>query len=258
MAESDLNQPSEMTQEQGQKLEYLEFLQAAAVHAVLLFSSVYDFAKENSGPLKPGVQTVEGTVKTVIGPVYEKFHDVPFELLKFADRKVDGIVHEVERHLPRLVKSASSQALSAAQKAPEVARAVASEVRRQGMVETATEIAKTAYTKLEPTAKELYGKCEPVAEHYAVSAWRTLNRLPLFPEVAHIVVPTAAYWSEKYNRTVCYTAEKGYTVSAYLPLVPTDRIAKIFSGGAEEKKSEPTMRMVEISANGGDSVDVAE
>lgn len=59
---------------------------------VVCFSSLYDYAKENSGPLKPGVQTVEGTVKTVIGPVYEKFRDVPFDLLKFVDRKVFFIV----------------------------------------------------------------------------------------------------------------------------------------------------------------------
>lgn len=69
-------------------LKYLEFVQSAAVHAVSIFSSFYDFAKDNSGPLKPGVQTVEGTVKTVMGPVYEKIHDIPLELLKFADRKV--------------------------------------------------------------------------------------------------------------------------------------------------------------------------
>jgi len=41
-----------------------------------------------SGPLKPGVETVEGTVRSVVGPVYDKFHDVPIEVLKFVDRKV--------------------------------------------------------------------------------------------------------------------------------------------------------------------------
>ncbi|KAE9460496.1 hypothetical protein C3L33_07607, partial [Rhododendron williamsianum] len=158
---------------------------------IVCFSTLYEFAKENSGPLKPGVQTVEGTVKTVIGPVYEKFHDVPFELLKFVDHKVDESMNELERHLPNLVKQASCQALSAAQKAPEVARAVASEVQRSGVVDTASNVAKTVYVKYEPTAKELYTKYEPVAEQYAVSAWRGLNQLPLFPQVAGIVVPTA-------------------------------------------------------------------
>lgn len=60
----------------------------AAIHAVVYFSNLYGYAKDKSGPLKPGVETVEGTVKNVVGPVYDKFHDVPIELLKFVDRKV--------------------------------------------------------------------------------------------------------------------------------------------------------------------------
>lgn len=60
----------------------------ASIHAVLCFWRLYGYAKDKSGPLKPGVETVEGTVKTVVGPVYDKFHDVPIELLKFVDRKV--------------------------------------------------------------------------------------------------------------------------------------------------------------------------
>lgn len=72
----------------GEKLKYLEFLQVAMIHAALCVVKVYGYAKENSGPLKPGVQTVEGTVKTVVGPVYDKYHDVPVEVLKFVDRKV--------------------------------------------------------------------------------------------------------------------------------------------------------------------------
>lgn len=105
---------------------------------------------------------------------------------------------------------------------------MASEVQRSGVVDTASNMAKTVYVKYEPTAKELYTKYEPVAEQYAVSAWRSLNRLPMFPQVAGIVVPTAAYWTEKYNETVCYTAEKGYMVATYLPVVPIEKIAKVF------------------------------
>lgn len=69
-------------------MKYLEFVQVAAVNAVLCFTNLYVYAKERTGPLKPGVETVEGTVKSVVGPVYEKYHDVPVELLKFVDRKV--------------------------------------------------------------------------------------------------------------------------------------------------------------------------
>ena len=36
---------------------------------VCLSSLLYEYAKENAGPLKPGVDTVEQTVKAVVGPV---------------------------------------------------------------------------------------------------------------------------------------------------------------------------------------------
>ncbi|XP_034708242.1 stress-related protein [Vitis riparia] len=231
MAVSDSMPQQEMAKEEEQRLKYLEFVQVATLHAVLCFSSLYEYAKERSGPLKPGVQTVEGTVKTVVAPVYDKFHGVPIELLRFIDRKVDESVSKFGKQVPPVVKQVSSQAVAAAQKAPSVARAVTSEVQRSGIVDTASGLAKSAYTKCEPAAKDLYTKYEPVAQHYAVSAWHSLNRLPLFPQVVQVVVPTAAYCSEKYNQTVLSTAEKGYKVSTYLPLVPTEKITKVF--GAE-------------------------
>ena len=70
----------------------------------------------------------------------------------------------------------------------------ASEVKSAGVVETASGLAKTAYTKLEPTAKGLYTKYEPVAEQYAVSASHSLNQLAYFPQVANVVVPKTAYF----------------------------------------------------------------
>ncbi|GMN75189.1 hypothetical protein TIFTF001_056496, partial [Ficus carica] len=73
--------------EEEQRLKYLEFVQVAAVHTLVYLSNLYGLAKEKSGPLKPGVETVEGTVKSVVGPVYEKIHVIPNELLKYVDRK---------------------------------------------------------------------------------------------------------------------------------------------------------------------------
>ncbi|XP_008786716.1 stress-related protein [Phoenix dactylifera] len=229
------HQSDEISQEHEEpKFKYLDFVHVAAMQAVMYLASLYDFAKENSGPLKPGVQTVEGTVKTVIGPVYHKFHDVPVELLKFVDRKVDVSVQELERHVPSRVKSA----YTAAQKAPAVARSVVGEVQRSGVLATAAGIARAACKRYEPAAREVYKKCEPVAEGYAVAAWLSLNRLPLFPQVAQIVVPTAAYWSEKYNRAVGCAAERGYSVAQYMPLVPTERIAKVFRNEAPASPAE--------------------
>ncbi|KAL3538155.1 hypothetical protein ACH5RR_001521 [Cinchona calisaya] len=236
MAESDSTPQKQSEEIQEQRLKYLDFVQVAALHAVLCAAKLYEYAKDNSGPLKPGVQSVEGTVKTVVGPVYYKFHDVPGELLKFVDRKVDESVNKMENYVPPFLKQVKTQALSAAQKAPAAARTVASEVKSTGVVETASGLAKTVYVKYEPAAKELFTKYEPVAEHYAVSAWRSLNKLPLFPQVAQAVIPAASYCSEKYNQTIQNTAEKGYKVASYMPIVPTEKIAKVFSNEEAEPR----------------------
>ena len=74
--------------EEEQRLKYLQFVQVAAIHTIMCFTNLYVYAKDKSGPLKTGVETVEGTVKSVVGPVYHKFHDVPIEVLKYVDRKV--------------------------------------------------------------------------------------------------------------------------------------------------------------------------
>ncbi|KAK1277747.1 Stress-related protein [Acorus gramineus] len=194
---ADENQKIQIDEEET-KLKYLDFVHVAAMQTVIYLYSVYSYAKENSGPLKPGVQTVEGTVKTVVGPVYERLHDVPYGLLRFADRKVDESVSGIERRVPEAVKG------------------VATEVKRAGVV---------------GTAKSAVARYEPAAERCAATAWRALNRLPVVPQVAQVVVPTAAHWAERYNEVVCRSAERGFAVSAYMPLVPTERIAKVF--GAE-------------------------
>ncbi|CAN4108806.1 unnamed protein product [Withania somnifera] len=215
-----MTQQPEMAQVQSEqeKLKYLEFLQVAMIHAALYMAKVYGYAKENSGPLKPGVQTVEGTVKTVVGPVYDKFHDVPVQVLKFVDRKVDQSVRKFETRVPPVVKQA-----------PAAARSVAAEIKAAGVMGAASGLAKTVYAKYEPTAKGLYTKYEPVAEQYAVSAWLSLNKIPIVPKVTQAVGPTAAYYTEKYNVMVQQTAVEGYKFASYLPLVPTEKIAKVFS-----------------------------
>lgn len=124
---------------------------------------------------------------------------------------------EVERHVPSLVKEASNQVRFVTQKAPKIARSISAEFQRAGVMGTAAELAKVAYTKAQPVAKQ-----------YAVSAWRSLNKLPVFPNVAQVVVPTAARWTNKYNKAVRYSAAKGYALAMYLPVVSTERIASVF------------------------------
>ncbi|EYU42215.1 hypothetical protein ABFS82_14G130600 [Erythranthe guttata] len=218
MAETEATAPTEQPVLEEKKLKYLDFVQLVTIYVVVCCSTIYEYAKENSGPLRAGVQTVEGAVKAVVGPVFEKFQDVPFQLLYFADRKVDESIIELEYHVPVLLKQVWT-----------AARELVFEVQRAGFVD----ITKTAYIKY-----------EPVAEQYAVTAWRSLNGVPLFAQLAQIMVPTAAYWAERYNQAVAYTAERGYTVSYYMPLVPIERISKTF--GADENVA------ADVSANGGE------
>lgn len=157
--------------------------------------------------------------------------------------QVDESVHKLESHVPLAVKELSNRALFAAQNAPATARAVVSEVKGVSLVGTVSGLAKTAYATCEPAAKGLYSKYE----QYAASTWRSLNQLPLFPQVAQVVVPTAAYCSEKYNQTVQRTAEQGYKISSYLPLVPTQKIAEVFS------ESNAQIEMVDPSAGAVDA-----
>lgn len=135
---------------------------------------------------------------------------------------------------------------------PPIIKQVASEVKTAGVVSGMANIAYTKcepaargiYTKYEPVARELctkyqpaalYTKCEPVVEMYAVSGWRSLNKLPLFPQVAQRVLPAAAFCSEKYNLTVQSSVEKGYKVASYLPLVPIDKISKVFNSNGSSQ-----------------------
>ena len=164
--------------------------------------------------------------------------------------QVDDAVQELGRHLPPAVKSASAQACHAVHAVPELAREIADGARRSGVKGVAKDVygmvqpvAKGLYVRCEPVAKDLYVRYEPAAEHLAVSAWRSLNGLPVFPQVAHIVVPTAAYWCEKYNRVISFAAGRGFPGARFLPGIPIERIAKAFgpsSAGERSPVAKPT------------------
>ncbi|KAL2319952.1 hypothetical protein Fmac_028921 [Flemingia macrophylla] len=87
------------------ELKYLEFVQFATIQAIMRCAILYSYAKERAGPLKPSVDTVEEAMKTVVAPVYHRFHIVPVEILKYADRKVADFDH----HVPSNVKKVSSE-----------------------------------------------------------------------------------------------------------------------------------------------------
>ncbi|KAM2157195.1 hypothetical protein ACFX1R_042794 [Malus domestica] len=71
------------------ELKHLGFLRVAAIQTLVCVSNLYDYAKQNSGPLRSTVGTVEGEVTAVVGPVYRKFKGVPDDVLTFLNAKVD-------------------------------------------------------------------------------------------------------------------------------------------------------------------------
>jgi hypothetical protein len=73
---------------QEPNLKYLSSVHVLALEALGCLGALYSLAKNSSGPLKPSVDNVEGTVKTVVGPVYQKIEGKPLELLQFLDSKV--------------------------------------------------------------------------------------------------------------------------------------------------------------------------
>jgi len=221
------------------RLRRLEFVHVAAAQAALCVAGLYALARDHAGPLRPGVDAVDSAVRGVAGPVYGRFRDLPLDLLAFVDRKVDGAAQELDQHLPSSLKAASAKAYA-------VAREIADEAQRSGVSGAARAVygkvepvAKDAYGRIEPAAKDLYVRYEPAAEHLAVSAWRSLNGLPLFPQVAQIAVPTAAYWAEKYNRVIAYAARQEFPGARYLPAIPIERIAKVFGEAEAPEESKP-------------------
>ena len=78
-----------------QPLKYLGFFRQAVMRAVVFLSCLYSYGKDSSGALKPGVDRVECTVNTVLGPVVSKLNGKPDELLVFIDSKVRVGSHDV-------------------------------------------------------------------------------------------------------------------------------------------------------------------
>ena len=79
----------EVTVESKNKdLKHLGFVRIAAIQTFVIVSNLYEYAKQNSGPLRSAVGTVENTVTTVLGPVCNKFKDFPDDVLVYVDKKV--------------------------------------------------------------------------------------------------------------------------------------------------------------------------
>lgn len=192
-------------------LKYLEFLRVAIINGTAYAVKLYNYGKDNSGSFKPSVDTVEGHVRTVTGPLANKFDGKLPGILQFADKKVDEGIQYLDIMLPQTVKDRSSQAFDAARdaakQASDAARPVVGQVQEQGVYNTAS---------------DYYTKFQPIAESYGTQAWHTLMSLPLAPQAAG----TARIGAEKLNTILVSLRDSQLPLSAYVPLLPLNYFEK--------------------------------
>ncbi|KAL2903671.1 hypothetical protein RDABS01_002381 [Bienertia sinuspersici] len=204
----------EMKKNNTQKeLKHLSFVRVAAINTIMLLTNMYNYAKQNSGPLRSAVGTVEGAVTTVVTPVYNKFKGFPDHLLVFLDRKVDVASAKFDAHAPSLAKQIATQVHIIFIQSAQLAKQVVHQAQVSG-----------------PLAAAQYAANESkdLVLNQSVKVWSKLDKFPPVHMVAEIAVPTATYWSEKYNQVISDFRGKGYDVFSYVPLVPIDEISKAF------------------------------
>lgn len=202
----------EMEKSEG-NLKHLGFVRVLAINTAVLVSNLYEYAKQNSGPLRSTVGTVENAVTTVVMPVYERLKGVPDEVLVFLDKKVDDGTAKFDEHAPPLVKKVVSKAQSMFQKASEVAQDLFKDVQVAGP--------RAAIYHAGELSKQL-------ATSQVAVLWYHVNHCPPLHGIAQMAAPTAALWSEKYNQLVADLKEKGYSIVSYIPLIPVEEISKAY------------------------------
>lgn len=202
---------SKVTDEQ---LKHLGFVRIIALNSAVLVSNLYNYAKQNSGPLKPAVGRVENAVTTVVSPVYERFKGVPGDILVFLDKKVDEATYKFDECAPPAAKSVAYKVQSAVKKASQAAQDLAEEAKVDGPV--------AAINHAGTISKDF-------ALTLVATAWYKANQYPAFRGVLKIAVPTAAHWSDKYNKLVEDMKAKGYSFFKYVPLVPVKEVAKAYN-----------------------------
>ncbi|ESQ28574.1 hypothetical protein EUTSA_v10019076mg [Eutrema salsugineum] len=220
-------------------LKHLGFVRIAAIHVLVSFTSLYDYAKQNSGPLKSAVGKVEGAVTAVVTPVYNKFKDVPDTLLVFLDHKVGEVSVKFDKHAPPMAKQVVTQASVLMSKATEKAQGFVKEARTGGP-KAAFNYAATEY------------KCFLVTN--SVKAWAKLNQYKPIHAVGGKALPVAAHFSGMYNDLVTDMTQMGYPVVGYFPLVPVDDIVKAYEKeDAAGKKEDATTTTTDGNKSSSDS-----
>ncbi|VVA94371.1 unnamed protein product [Arabis nemorensis] len=220
-------------------LKHLGFVRIAAIHVLFSLSNLYDYAKQNSGPLKSAVGKVEGAVTTVVTPVYHRFKDVPDSLLLFLDHKVGEVSVKFDKHAPPMAKKVVTQASVLIKKTTEKAQYFVKEARTGGP-KAAFSYAATEYKGFVVTN--------------SVKVWAKLDHYKPIHAVGDKAIPVVADWSRFYNDLVTDMTQMGYPVVGYFPLVPVDDIVKAYEKeDAARKKGDTTSITTDGNKSSSDS-----
>ncbi|KAG9149577.1 hypothetical protein Leryth_021508 [Lithospermum erythrorhizon] len=217
-----------------QELKHLGFVRVVALNVVVFVSNLYEFGKNNSGPLKSTVGVVEKAVSSVVSPVYERFKDVPENVLVFVDTKVDEVTYKFDESAPPLAKKIVHEVHTTVLKVSNLAKTLVEEARVSGPMAAVS-------------------RAGSLSKNFTVSklalVWYKIDHHPALHGFAEAALPTAAHWSEKYNNLIVDLTAKGYAIFGYVPLVPVEDLVKAYKqveAGVAKKEEAP-------SSSGSDS-----
>ncbi|XP_039006669.1 REF/SRPP-like protein At1g67360 [Hibiscus syriacus] len=200
-----------------QGLKHVGLVRVAAICALVCVSNLYEYAKQKSGPLRSTVRTFEGTVATIVGPVYQKYKAIPDLLLVYLDTKVDEATHKFDEYVP----PAGKQMVNQAQDLVHTAERKGSEISRRGSNQRRSQ------------------RFELLRERVQAAGSGELNEVVGETESESIfpLSPTAKNLSD--NCLVNDMSGKGYPVFTYLPLIP---VADLSKGVDEGQNGHQTCR----------------
>lgn len=77
-----------MQSESDRELKYLGFVRVIGIKAIVCVWSMYEYAKEHTGPFKWCIGMKERVATAVVRPFYNKFKGIPDDILFYFDNKV--------------------------------------------------------------------------------------------------------------------------------------------------------------------------
>lgn len=138
---------------------------------------------------------------------------------------MDEGIHQFDEHAPPAAKKAAAKVQLVLQKASHVVLDLAEEAKVAGPF--------AAISHAGAISKQL------AITQFAV-VWYKVNQYPALHQVSQMAVPTAVYWSEKYNKFITDLTARGCSWFSYVPLVPVEDMGKAYKQveAAKDKKDD--------------------